>query len=54
MAISIALLELFRALYERSCEAVNALANALNTFYHRRGFRLLADEVSNLSNISNP
>ncbi|KAG6914320.1 hypothetical protein DXG01_001098 [Tephrocybe rancida] len=35
MAISIHLLDFYRALFERSCDAVNAMAGALNTFYTR-------------------
>ncbi|KAF9231589.1 hypothetical protein BU15DRAFT_90869 [Melanogaster broomeanus] len=38
MAVSIDLLAFYRALFERSCDAVNALASALNTHYIRRGF----------------
>ncbi|KAG6890858.1 hypothetical protein C0992_012244 [Termitomyces sp. T32_za158] len=41
IAISIHLLDFYRALFERSCDAVNAMASALNTFYARRGFVLL-------------
>ncbi|KAG6894032.1 hypothetical protein C0993_012489 [Termitomyces sp. T159_Od127] len=37
-AISVHLLDFYRALFERSCDAVNAMASALNTFYARRGF----------------
>ncbi|KAH6910087.1 hypothetical protein BKA70DRAFT_1040553, partial [Coprinopsis sp. MPI-PUGE-AT-0042] len=38
MAISIALLDLYQALFERSCDAVMAFTDALHTFYKRRGF----------------
>ncbi|GLB45913.1 hypothetical protein LshimejAT787_3800020 [Lyophyllum shimeji] len=41
MAISIHLLDFYQALFEKSCDAVNAMASALNTFYTRRGFVLL-------------
>ncbi|KAJ7583723.1 hypothetical protein C8J56DRAFT_1054242 [Mycena floridula] len=41
MAVSIALLEFYRALFERSCDAVHALAAALNTVYRRRGHHML-------------
>ncbi|KAG6887512.1 hypothetical protein C0992_011981 [Termitomyces sp. T32_za158] len=41
MAISVHLLDFYRALFERSCDAVNAMASALNTFYSRRGFVVL-------------
>jgi hypothetical protein len=46
MAISIDLLDFYSALFERSCDAVNAMAAALNTFYIRRGFFLLNGKVS--------
>lgn len=45
MAVSIPLLEFCRALFERSCDAVNALAAALNTLYTRRGFYLVNRKV---------
>jgi hypothetical protein len=45
MAVSVTLLELLHALHERSSDAVNAMANALNTYYHRRGFQLRANQV---------
>ena len=38
MAVSILVLQLYSALFERSCDAINAFAQALNTFYGRRGF----------------
>ncbi|KIM38191.1 hypothetical protein M413DRAFT_30325 [Hebeloma cylindrosporum] len=41
MAISIELLDFYAALFERSCDAVNAMAAALNTFYTKRGFHFL-------------
>ncbi|KAJ7575197.1 hypothetical protein C8J56DRAFT_1120069 [Mycena floridula] len=41
MAVSIALLEFYQALFERSCDAVHALAAALNTVYRRRGHHML-------------
>ncbi|PPR04186.1 hypothetical protein CVT24_010769 [Panaeolus cyanescens] len=41
IAVSIDLLLFYGALFERSCDAVNALALALNSFYSRRGFELL-------------
>jgi hypothetical protein len=40
MAVSIHLLDFYHALFERTCDAVTAMANALNTFYTRRGFIL--------------
>ncbi|EDR03523.1 uncharacterized protein LACBIDRAFT_331575 [Laccaria bicolor S238N-H82] len=38
MAVSIPLIQLYHALFECSCDAINAFAHALNTFYGRRGF----------------
>ncbi|KAJ7433050.1 hypothetical protein B0H11DRAFT_1662669, partial [Mycena galericulata] len=35
--VSIDLLEVYRALFERSCDAITALAAALHTIYERRG-----------------
>lgn len=46
VAISIHLLDFYHALFEKSCDAVNAMASALNTFYTRRGFILLNSKVS--------
>ncbi|KAG1879476.1 hypothetical protein C8R48DRAFT_767734 [Suillus tomentosus] len=40
MAISVDLLSFYRALFERSCDAINALASALKTHYSRRGFQV--------------
>ncbi|KAG9316189.1 hypothetical protein JVU11DRAFT_2213 [Chiua virens] len=44
MAISMDLLALYRALFERSCDAINALASALHTHYTRRGFNFVNAE----------
>ncbi|PPQ96642.1 hypothetical protein CVT26_010666, partial [Gymnopilus dilepis] len=41
MAISIDLLDFYTALFERSCDGVNAMAAALNSHYSRRGFYLM-------------
>ncbi|PPQ70113.1 hypothetical protein CVT26_013398 [Gymnopilus dilepis] len=41
MAISIDLLDFYTALFERSCDGVNAMAAALNSHYSRRGFYLV-------------
>ncbi|KIM60932.1 hypothetical protein SCLCIDRAFT_123248, partial [Scleroderma citrinum Foug A] len=48
MAISIELLSFYRALFERSCDAVNAFAAALHTFYTKRGFRIANCKVSDI------
>lgn len=45
MAVSLELLAFYRALFERSCDAINALASALNTHYIRRGFRMTGRQV---------
>lgn len=46
MAVSVDLLDLYKALFERSCDAIQAMTSALRTFYERRGFCLLDEEVS--------
>ncbi|KZP28753.1 hypothetical protein FIBSPDRAFT_728861 [Athelia psychrophila] len=38
VAVALELLGLYRALFERSCDAVNALADSLHSHYTRRGF----------------
>jgi len=45
MAVSIDLLNFYHALSQRSCDAINAMAAALNTFYACRGFILLNRKV---------
>jgi hypothetical protein len=45
MAVSTELLAFYRTLFERSCDAVNALASALQTHYVRRGFRMTNAKV---------
>ncbi|KAJ7832793.1 hypothetical protein B0H14DRAFT_3711922, partial [Mycena olivaceomarginata] len=47
-AVSIDLLDVYRALFERSCDAITVLAAALRTVYKRRGFHVfsrMAEEV---------
>jgi len=46
IAISIHLLDFYRALFERSCDAVTAVVSALHTFYKQRGFSVLDKNVS--------
>jgi hypothetical protein len=46
MAVSTDLLDFYWALFERSCDAVTAIASALNSFYARRGFHLRKKVVS--------
>jgi len=48
MAVSIELLSLCRALFERSCDATHALAAALSTYYTRRGFCMTNHKVSRI------
>ncbi|KAJ7878978.1 hypothetical protein B0H14DRAFT_3774904 [Mycena olivaceomarginata] len=43
-AVSIDLLEVYRALFERSCDAINALSAALHTIYKRRGFQVVSPQ----------
>ena len=45
MAISITLLDLYSALFERSCDAINAMASALATFYEHQGFPVLNENL---------
>jgi hypothetical protein len=47
--VSIDLLEVYRALFERSRDAINALSSALHTIYDRRGFQIMSSEVCPLS-----
>ena len=47
MAVSVELLEFYRCLFERSCDAINALSSAIQAFYNRRGFILVNPFVSN-------
>ncbi|KAJ7911242.1 hypothetical protein B0H13DRAFT_1614829, partial [Mycena leptocephala] len=44
--ISIDLLDFYRALLERLCDAITALAAALHTVYGRRGFRVMSTKVT--------
>ncbi|KAJ7482778.1 hypothetical protein FB451DRAFT_1129761 [Mycena latifolia] len=41
-AVSIDFLDVYRALFERSCDAITALAAALHTVYDRRGFCVIS------------
>ncbi|KAJ7852188.1 hypothetical protein B0H14DRAFT_2354885, partial [Mycena olivaceomarginata] len=49
--VFIDLLEIYRALFERSCDAINALSTALRTIYDRRGFHILSPKVFNMDSI---
>ncbi|KAJ7572862.1 hypothetical protein C8J56DRAFT_986976 [Mycena floridula] len=44
LAFSITLLDLFQALFERSCDAVNAMAGAMQNYYERRGFPFVTNK----------
>ncbi|KAG1718866.1 uncharacterized protein EDB91DRAFT_1066164, partial [Suillus paluster] len=46
IAVSLELLSFYRALFEHSCNTINALAAALKTHYTRRGFQLTDSHVS--------
>lgn len=39
------LLEFYHALFQRSCDAVNAMAGALHAFYTFRGYTLVNTQV---------
>ena len=45
MAVSVKLLAFYCVLFERSCDAVNALASALHTHYIKWGFHVTNKEV---------
>lgn len=45
MAVSLDLLDFYYALFERSCDAVNAMSAALNAFYLKRGFYMVDKKV---------
>ncbi|KAF9006923.1 hypothetical protein BDQ17DRAFT_1218874, partial [Cyathus striatus] len=45
MAILIRLLDFYQALFEKSCEAVNALSATLSNFYRKHGFIVTDHEV---------
>ncbi|KAJ7801139.1 hypothetical protein B0H14DRAFT_2386691, partial [Mycena olivaceomarginata] len=42
--VAIDVLDFYCALFERSCDAITALAAALHTVYERRGFKVLSDQ----------
>lgn len=48
MAVFVELLGFYRALFERSCDAINALASALHTQYTRRGFHVTKKDGGNV------
>ncbi|KIK12800.1 hypothetical protein PISMIDRAFT_55596, partial [Pisolithus microcarpus 441] len=45
MAMSVELLSFYHALFERSCDAITALAATLSTYYGRRGFHVTNQQV---------
>ncbi|KAF8912797.1 hypothetical protein CPB84DRAFT_1742262 [Gymnopilus junonius] len=59
MAVSINFLDFYSTLFEHSCDAVNAMATALNTFYNRQGYFLVnvkhySSEFNRVIDIGNP
>ncbi|KAG1769148.1 hypothetical protein EDD22DRAFT_771437 [Suillus occidentalis] len=52
MAVSVDLLSFYRALFERLCDAINALASALKTHYSRRGFQVTDARVRSICLVS--
>ncbi|KAJ7722723.1 hypothetical protein DFH07DRAFT_971788 [Mycena maculata] len=46
MGVAIDVLDLYCALFERSCDAITALAAALHTIYERCGFKVLSGQAS--------
>lgn len=52
MAVSVELLAFYRALFECSCDAINALAVALHLHYTRRSYRMTDKNVSHSVNHS--
>ncbi|KAG1886903.1 uncharacterized protein F5891DRAFT_1200407 [Suillus fuscotomentosus] len=51
MAVSTDLLAFYRALFERSCDAIHALVHALKTHYARRGFLMTNADVIGLHTV---
>ncbi|KAJ7757311.1 hypothetical protein B0H14DRAFT_2404561 [Mycena olivaceomarginata] len=47
--VSINLLEVYCALFERSCNTINTLSSALHTIYGRCGFQIMSSEVCPIS-----
>ncbi|KIK20241.1 hypothetical protein PISMIDRAFT_106119, partial [Pisolithus microcarpus 441] len=45
MAVSVELLAFYQSLFEKSCDAVNAWASALNSLYICRGFHISGHDV---------
>jgi hypothetical protein len=46
-------LEIYRALFERSCDAITALSAAFHTIYDQHGFRVIAAKVGKQNNSLN-
>jgi hypothetical protein len=53
MAVSLELLSFYRALFERSCDAISALTSALKTYYSRRGFEMTDTKVDPINGLHN-
>ncbi|KAJ7922305.1 hypothetical protein B0H13DRAFT_1471900, partial [Mycena leptocephala] len=45
VSVSLDVLDLYRAMFERSCDTITALAAALHTIYDRRGFTVVSERV---------
>src|SRR5271168_3277372 len=46
MAVSVDLLSFYRALFERSCDTINALASALKNHYSQQGYQMTDAQVT--------
>jgi hypothetical protein len=51
-AVSIMLLDFYRAIYEKSSDAISAFSGALHNHYDRRGFPLKTAKVQDYSNVT--
>jgi hypothetical protein len=49
VGVSLDVLDIYRAMFERSCDAIHALAAALHTIYDRRGFTVVSERVSDFN-----
>ncbi|KAL4071964.1 hypothetical protein J3A83DRAFT_4358317 [Scleroderma citrinum] len=53
MAVSVELLSFYQALFECSCNAINALSTALSTYYYRQGFCVTNHKVKLEKQVNN-
>jgi hypothetical protein len=49
VGVSLDVLDIYRAMFERSCDAIHALAAALHTIYDCRGFTVVSERVSDFN-----